>query len=116
MQDCGGLFVLILLNCTSRNVFCLYIPFFFRTFARSFAYMHINPKVHILVLLLLLLPFSAWGQVVDSVAQEAVEQAGMEEIPLRKDTLPPPSDKSGLDAPVEYVAKESIVLLGTGSD
>ena len=72
------------------------------------------PKVYILFLLLLLLPFAAWGQAVDSVVTDTVAPAGMEEIPLANETESPRSDKSGLDAPVEYVAKDSLGLLGTG--
>ena len=56
--------------------------------------MVIHFKKYIVFLLLLLLPFVAWGQELD--------------------TLEVSAPKGGLDAPVEYVAKDSIVLLGTG--
>ena len=68
--------------------------------------MRINPKLHILVWLLLLLPFATWGQevVIDTLSATPVDSFQTE----------PPKSAGGLDAPVEYVAKDSIVLLGTG--
>lgn len=121
------------------------MSFFFRIFARYFAYVRTYLKRHIIFLLLSGLSLFARGQVaVDtipaSVAGEQQDSTGASSTLIdsrlrnvspaenMQDSMPktmpaepvdsfqtaPTGSAGGLDAPVEYVAKDSIVLLGTG--
>lgn len=122
------------------------MSFFFRIFARYFAYVRIYLKRHIIFLLVSGLSLFARGQVaVDTIPapvageQQDSTEAGSTLIDSRlrnaspaenmqnsmPKTMPteqatdsfqtaPTGSAGGLEAPVEYVAKDSIVLLGTG--
>ena len=102
--------------------------------------MRTNEKIHIVfwLFLLLLFPVGVWGKeesprplpasseeplvrlptsrdnTSDSTSITAGEMPASPVVPVDSFQTEPPKSAGGLDAPVEYVAKDSIVLLGTG--
>lgn len=83
--------------------------------------MRTHIKQYTVFLLLVGLSVSAWGQTVtdsvrvaDHISADSVRREMPETEPVDSFQTAPTGSAGGLDAPVEYVAKDSIVLLGTG--
>lgn len=83
--------------------------------------MRTHIKQYTVFLLLVGLSVSAWGQTVadsvrvaDHISADSVRREVLETEPVDSFQTAPTGSAGGLDAPVEYVAKDSIVLLGTG--